>query len=213
MVLSFYSYGLMLRKQDGERVSEYPVDPAQVAIALAAKVSFDTGVLSGNTILYRHEGVKKMVVEYRPPGKTGVFLEGSETALRIPLPGLLLIRMTNEDQRPQYQVYAVKQRPTSLDASLFQCPLPNVFTSGSICWGSVPVVSEETLRGVSLMEDWQHFFGSPFGDHAVSGKSKSHPTDIRPRLIELEQRKARVYPTRDLIPVKRTLEQVLGGAA
>jgi hypothetical protein len=113
MILSFYSFGMMLHKRDGDRVSEFPVDPAQVALALSAKVRFDTGLLSDNTLLVRQEGVKKIVVEYRPPQKTGIYIDGSETALRVPLPGLLLIRVTAEDKNPQYGVYAVKKRPHS----------------------------------------------------------------------------------------------------
>jgi hypothetical protein len=113
LVLSFYSYGVMLRKQEGELTQEYPVDPAQIALALAAKVTFDTGLLGGNTLLVRQDGVKKTVVEYRPPQKTGLFLDGSETALRVPLPGLVMIRVTASQQAPQYGLFAVKKRPHS----------------------------------------------------------------------------------------------------
>jgi hypothetical protein len=113
LILSFYSFGVMLHKRDGDRVTEHPVDPAQVALALSAKVRFDTGLLSDNTLLVRQEGVKKVVVEYRPPQKTGLYLDESEIALRVPLPGLLLIRVTAEDKNPQYGVYAVKKRPHS----------------------------------------------------------------------------------------------------
>lgn len=209
LILSFYSFGVMLLKRDGEQVTEYPVDPAQVALALAAKVRFDTGVLSGATVLIRHEGVKKTVVEYRSPQKTGLYLEGSETALRIPLPGLIFIRATTEDKNPQYQVYAVKKRPAALDAPLYHAPLPNVNT-GAICWGSVPLVTDEALRGSSLTEDWRVLLGSRFGDHGVQGKSKAHMRDIRQQFISLEDRKARVYPKSDLVPVNKTLAQVLG---
>ena len=52
--------------------------------------------------------------------------------------------------------------------------------------------------------------GSPFGDHGVGGKSKAHLRDIRQQFIALEGRKARVYPTSDLMAVNRTLAQVLG---
>ena len=186
-----------------------PVDPAQVALALAAKVRFDTGLLSGMTLLIRHEGVKKTIVEYRSPQKTGLYLDGSETPVRIPLPGLIFIRVTTEDKNPQYQVYAVKKRPAALDAPLYQAPLPNVNT-GTICWGSVPLVSEEALRGSSLAEDWRVLLGSRFGDHSVHGKSQTHMRDIRQQFIALEERKARVYPKSDLVPVKRTLAQALG---
>ena len=208
--LDFYSYGVMLRKREGDMLTEYAVDPAQVAVALAAKVTFDTGLLSGNTLLVRQEGVKKTVVEYRKGQKTGIFLDGSETALRVLLPPLVMIRTTTEDRSPNYAVYAVKRKPSSLDVALFNAPLPNLFNSGGICWGSVKRVSDEALSGASLAEDWAMLLGSSFGDHAVHNKSRSHPQDIRQKLIALEQNGARRYPTSDLIPVKKTLAQALG---
>jgi hypothetical protein len=52
--------------------------------------------------------------------------------------------------------------------------------------------------------------GSPFGNHAVSGKSRSHRDDIRQKLIQLEARGAKRYPTSDLIAAKKTLAQVIG---
>lgn len=209
LILSFFSFGLMMRKCDGDKVSEFPVDPAQVALALSAKVRFDTGLLSDNTLLVRQEGVQKVVVEYRPPQKTGLYLDGSETALRVPLPGLLLIRVT-EDKNPQYGVYAVKKRPATLNEPLFHAPLPNVFSSGNICWGTVQHVSDTALQSTDLAADWAVLLGSRFNDHGVGGKSKAHPMDIRQMLIALEGRKARVYPKSDLLPVKKTLAQVLG---
>ncbi|MBK8139505.1 MAG: hypothetical protein IPK52_27460 [Chloroflexi bacterium] len=211
LTLAFYSFGLMLRKAEGERVSEYPVDPAQIAAALAAKVTFDTGLLGKNTLLVRQDGVKKAVVEYRPPQKTGLYLDGAEAALLIPLPGLVLIRTAAAGRSPSYEVYAVKKRPETLDAPLYHAPLPNVFASGAICWGTVPRIDEAALRGTSLASDWAMLLGSAFGDHAVAGKSKREPRDIRKLLITLEAKKAQRYPTGDLVPVKRTLAQVLGG--
>lgn len=199
----------MLRKQEGTLVTEYPIDPAQLALALAAKVTFDTGFLSGNTLLVRQDGMKKTVVEYRPPQKTGLFLDGSETALRVPLPGLVMIRVTAGDKAPQYGVYAVKRRPENLDIPLFHAPIPNVFGSGAICWGTVQRVEDAALRGSLLANDWTMLLGSAFGDHAVGGKSKRQPHDIRKLLIELESKKATRYPTGDLIPMKKTLAEII----
>lgn len=210
LTLSFYSFGVMLRKTDGEMTTEFPVDPAQVALALAAKVMFDTGLLGGNTLLVRQDGVKRTVVEYRPPQKTGLFLDGSEVALRVPLPGLVMIRVTTDDKAPQYGVFAVKRRPETLDTPLFHAPIPNVFGSGSICWGTVQRVTDAAMKGATLADDWIMLLGSSFGDHAVHGKSKRQPQDIRKLLIELEAKKARTYPKSDLIPFKKTLAQVLG---
>ena len=210
LILSFYSFGAMLHKREGDAVSEYPVDPTQIAMALSAKVRFDTGLLSDRTLLVRQEGTKKIVAEYRAPQKTGLYLDGSETALRVPLPGLVLIRLTSENKNPQYGVFAVKKRPITLNEPLFHAPLPNVFSSGNICWGTVPQVDESGLQAASLAGDWAVLLGSRFNDHGVSGKSKSHPSDIRQMLIALEGRNARTYPKSDLLPAKKTLAQVLG---
>ena len=200
----------MLRKRQGDSITEYPVDPAQIATALAARVTYDTGLLTGDTLLVRYTGVNQVVVEYRKPGKTGLYLEGSDAPLRIPLPGLVLIRATAEGRSPAYHLYAVKKRPETLAAPMFQAPLPNVFSTGSICWGTVEVVSEAALAGASLVEDWTRLLGSRFGDHGVSGKSKACRDDIRRQWIALEQRNARVYPKSDLIEARKTLGQVLG---
>lgn len=118
--------------------------------------------------------------------------------------------LTSENKNPQYGVFAVKKRPTTLNEPLFHAPLPNVFASGSVCWGTVPQVDESGLQNISLAGDWAVLLGSRFNDHGVSGKSKSHPSDIRQMLIALEGRKARTYPKSDLLPVKKTLAQVLG---
>ena len=209
LTISFYSFGVMLRKQKGQVIQEYPIDPAQIALALAAKVTFDTGVLSGNTLLVRQDGMKRTVVDYRPPQKTGVFLDGSDTALRVPLPGMVMIRVTADDKTPQYGVFAVKRRPDTLDAPLFHAPIPNIFGSGAVCWGTVQRVSDIALKGTTLADDWTMLLGSSFGDHAVGGKSKREPHDIRRLLIALEDKRATRYPTGDLVPVKKTLGEVI----
>jgi len=121
-----------------------------------------------------------------------------------------MIRKTSGDKAATYAVYAVKKRPTTLEADLFHAPLPNVFNSGSICWGTVQRVSDTVLAGVSLTEDWTQLLGSPFGDHACSQKSKAFKDDVRKKLIELEAKKSRRYPTSDLISARKTLAQAIG---
>ena len=172
-------------------------------------MTFDTGLLGSDTLLVRQEGVKRIAVGFRPAQKTGVYLDGAETPLRIPLPPLVLFRVTTENRNPQYQLYALKRRPDALEEPLYHAPLPNVFPSATICWGSVQRIADSALELSSLAPDWDMLLGSAFGDHAVSGKSKRYPHDIRQLFIDLEARKARVYPKRDLIPVKQTLGQVL----
>jgi hypothetical protein len=210
LTLTFYSYGILLRKLVGEGCyTEYPVDAAQVAQALAARVRFDTGLITKDVLLIRREGLRELVVGYRKPQLTGIWLEGSPEPLRVPLPGLVLLR-ASAGAAPSYQVYAVKRRPATLSAPLYHAPLPNVFSSGSICWGNVPLA-----ENTSLAADWQRLLGSPFGNHAVSGKSRQQRGDIRDLLLHLGATHKRTYPTRDLIPVESgrghtttTLEQV-----
>lgn len=211
--LNFYSFGVTLRKREGDQISEYPIDPAQAAVALAAKVTFNTGLLTGDTVYIHMEGVSKTIVEYRKPQITGLFFDDADVALRVPLPGLLMIRKTNGDKAASYAVYAVKKRPDTLDIELFHAPLPNVFNSAAVCWGTVQRVSDEALSGASLTEDFAMLLGSSFGNHAVSGKSRTHKDDIRQKLIELEAKKARRYPTSDLISTRKTLVQAIGDRA
>ena len=209
MVITFYAYGILLRRAvEGGGETEYPVSPAQLATALAAKVQFSTGILSGNTLYIGSEGVKQVVVEYRKPQKTALFMDGSETPLRVPLPGLVMIRVTTAHDDPRYGVYAVKKRPVSLDTELYLCPLPNTSRDG-VCWGTVKKASADSLAGNDLAEDWRLLLGSVFTNHSVHGKSKSHPNDIRQKLIDLEQRQSRVYGTRDLIALDLKLSDVV----
>ncbi len=208
--LNFYSFGVTLRKREGEQISEYPIDPAQAAVALVARVTFDTGLLAGDTLYIHMEGVSRTIVEYRKPQMTGIFLDDADVPLRVPLPGLLMIRKTSGDRAATYAVYAVKKRPMTLEAALFHAPLPNVFNSAAVCWGTVQRVSDEALSSASLAEDWDQLLGSSFGNHAVSGKSRSHKDDIRQKLIELEAKGAKRYPTSDLISARKTLAQAIG---
>ena len=84
-----------------------------------------------------------------------------------------------------------------------------MFTSGGICWGTVERVSDTALAGVSLAAGWAQLLGSPFGSHAVNGKSKAHRDDVRQQLVALEAAGKKRYPTSDLIAAKRTLADVL----
>ncbi|MBN1121798.1 MAG: hypothetical protein JXJ17_12020 [Anaerolineae bacterium] len=199
-----------MRKLTEHGIAEYAVSPDDVAAALSNTVVFDSGLLGGNTLCVRTEGAKRTVVEYRPRQKTPLWLEGSEDALHVPLPALILIRTTTANRDPSYQVYAVAERPASYDVPLYHAPLPNVYSSGSICWGTVTKVSAGHLTGNDLSADWSQLLSTPFGSHLVGGKCASHPDDVRKLYVELERRRARVYPKKELIPARKTPGGVLG---
>ena len=194
-------------------MTEYPVSAEAVATALSAKVAFTTGILTPNTICVLSEGARRTVVEYHPAQKTALWLEGADDPLRVPLPGLLMIRSTLTGQNPDYRIYAVTERPVSFDVPLYRAPLPNINGDGSVCWGTVTKVKPEALAGNDLVEDWAQLLGTPFGNHSVHGKCRSFDHDIRRLYVELEKRKARIYPRKELVPEKRTLGSVLGGAS
>ena len=137
--LSFYSFGLILRKvTENGGITEFPVDPDEMARVLSAKTVFSTGLMSEDVLYIRQEGIRQTVVGFRPRQRTGIWLEGSDEPLRVPLPDLLLIRTANSGKSPDFKLFAVKCRPQTLDEPLYHPPLPNVFDSGSICWGKRP---------------------------------------------------------------------------
>jgi E2/UBC family protein D len=201
-VLTVYNHAVILRKaaEHGGGYVEYPVDPSDIAEAIAAKAAISTGLLTSNTLWVGQSGTDRTVIEYRPPQVTGLWLEGSEEAVRIPLPPLVLVRHTRGNQNPTYELYAVLERPQSEKDLLYVAPLPHV--SSGVCWGTVQRPSESALRGNSLEEDWRNFLGSKFGNHTVENKSKRQPKDIRKLYFELHGR-ADTYPIDDLIPLRQ----------
>lgn len=209
MTLKIYPFGVLMQRSTPTGETSYLIDPAQLALQLAANIRLETGLLSPNTIYVAQEGVQKIIVEHRPRKKTAIFLDHVETPLIVPLPDLLMLRRSSEKGLPEYRVYAVKERPTSLEAHLFHIPLPNVYEDGRICWGSVKKLQEENLSGASLEADWRAFLGTPFGSHSCSRKSRSHPDDIRQKYIDMEQKKSRVYPKSDLLLTRRTIQEVI----
>lgn len=207
--LTIYPYALMMKRMDAHgTLQEYPVDPSALAGAIAATVKFETGLLGGNTVYVSQHGSTRVVVEYRPPEVIGLFLDGSEKVLRVPLPGMVMKRSVT-GLTVNYQIYAVKQRPQRDDEPMFMAPLPNVSHNGT-CWGTVTRPAD--VSGVSLAEDWRVFLGSPFGNHSVEGKSKKFPKDIRQMLLKLDgQKRKSPYPESDLREMKLKLSDLFKG--
>ena len=187
----------MLRRRDlsphdpesGFRVLEYAVEPAEFARVLSANVEISTGLLPPDVLWVNVNGATRIIASYRPPQITGIWLEGSDTPLRIPLPGLVLI---HGNEKGRSELYAIKDDPRNPATVLYVTPLPNVY--GSVCWGSVPIpaVKENDLTPV-----WTNLLGSRFANHAAGQKSKKYPADIRKLLLSIEGKKR--YPLDDLV--------------
>lgn len=202
--LRFYTFGVILEYVDPASGAQtaYAINPADLTgIFGQESLGFSSGLLADDIVYSGLRGGRQQLLSYRPPQVTGLYLEGSDNPLRVPLPGLLLYRAAGQGgHRPDHRLFAAKARPASPDEKLYHAPLPNVYSRGSICWGTV----EQTTAGaglVSLVQDWAQLLGSPFGSHMVGGKSSKHPADIRQQLLALDAAGAETYPLDDLAPM------------
>lgn len=174
--------------------------------------TWNTGILSQAALMVGEQHGGRLVVEYRPPQMSGIWLEGSDEPVRIPLPGLVLMRFMLPSTRPQYLMFAVKRRPTNAaKTKLYCCPLPNTYATGSICWGTVAAPTGDKLHETRLDADWEVLLGSKFGDHSVAKKSILHMDDIRKTLLALEASKAAKYSLDDLVDTKMNLAETTSG--
>lgn len=211
VTLTVYPFGVLMERPTPQGRTAYLVDPQQIALQLATTLRFETGILTDKTLYVAQEGVQKIVVEYRPRQKTALFLEGLDHPVIIPLPPLLLFRRTTSDARPEYRLFAVKKRPSDGQAALFHAPLPNLYEDGRVCWGTVQQLDTAQLQQTSLTDDWKMLLGTRFGTHNAMNRSQRYPANICQQYLALEAAKARFYPVSDLVPARRTLEQVIEG--
>jgi hypothetical protein len=200
----FYPHAVILRRADEEGTTEYPVDPADIAEALGAAVKLDSGLLDESILYTAQDGVKKLVVSYRPPGPVGLWIEGLDDPYRVNFPGLVLARVS-KSRGAEYGLYAVLERPVSMGDELYLTPLPHVYDNGGICWGSVKRPRfRRKPDPVSLQADWDVLLGSRFGNHNVRGRSKKYPEDIRKLYARLDGKPRTQYPLDDLVEARKT---------
>lgn len=183
------------------------MNPKQVAEMLAANRPdevFDTGLISPDTLRVWRKGTKRVVCGYRRPQVTGIWLEGSEEPLRVPLPGLVMIRSVNEN-RTDYRILAVKKYPTE-KVKAYIVPLPNVGSMG-VCWGTVSLPDRDALMASDLQPDWAQFLGTQFGNHSVQNKCKRYPDDVRKLLSDLHDTSR--FPNDELMPMDKSVWDIL----
>jgi hypothetical protein len=183
--------------------TSFPVNPDELIKILSDNIPaeiFNTGLMSDDILQVIKHGDWFLTISYREPKITGIWLEGLANALVVPLPGLILARQHNRNGAVgDYLLAAVTEKPNP-ETYLYRAPLPNTSSMG-ICWGTVKKNHISPENQHSMKQDWEQLLGSSFGNHSLSGSSKSNPDDIRQMLLKLDKAKARKYPVKDLVPL------------
>ncbi len=203
MIMTADQYLFRYRDKGGATIYKF-VSPAAVRAAFAHE-TIDTAWLPLNV---RRWGVAPhgewLLVTQRPQVYAFSFtaVAANETVtLNIPMPALAFF---GYGQR--YYLWAFADRELTGDSPLYAAPLPNVDGNGAICFGTnlMPHACTGTIG-----EAWAIFLASPFSSHAVNGKSKACPDDVRLQLEKLAQAQKGRYPLRDLVPLHRTANQAI----
>jgi len=147
-----------------------------------SKIPIDSGWLNPEIARWGDGKLGEWAVAFFPPSlyDLEVTREGEEIALdriRIPLPGMVFFGIGTN-----YFAWAVKSESLQPFHEIFRAPLPNVYTSGAVCWG---LVTPPRANARSLFQAWDLFIRSTFNNHLANGKSKRSRDDVRIILREL----------------------------
>ncbi len=191
----------LFRWRERDAVQSKFISPASVRAAFSAEL-IDTGWLPPNVRRWGTGALGDWAVLSIPPMRHQLLFEHvtqdiPTLTLDIPLPALVFMRIGTA-----CYVWALKDE-FAPDAVLHHAPLPNVNSSGAICFGG------NRLEGQSVAQSWRLFLDSPFTSHQTNGKSRQQPDDVRLFLAGLHKR--RHYPSRDLLPLqpRTTVDQAV----
>ena len=156
----------------------------------------DSGWLPANTMRWGRSERGEWIMQFYPPRRYDIVLTNNSSksiSLNVPMPAFVFLGYGTD-----YWLWAIPCKQFDPQSQLYHVPLPNVMASGAICFGdsSPPLCSSQ-----GVVQAWQLFWSSPFSDHAVEDKSKSHRADVRNFLCELSNRKSKKYPIADLVPL------------
>ena len=113
--------------------------------------------------------------------------------LGVPLPGAVIAHCQS-----QLWVYAYKDE-LSLNSTLYHYPLPNIDSSGKVCWGNV------ALPRLNPSSMWNAFVTSEFNQDYDNRKSQAHPYNVVSQLKDVARSLNTVYPEQDLVSINLTL--------
>lgn len=195
--LDFYSDFIVASQfENGQQaVPAYVVDPLQLAAALGG-INLNSGLMPPDCLFWGMSGGYPRLGLFVSARVWSLPLrhEGKTKTVQVPLPPLIFI-----GHRYDYAIWAVTERPTSLNAQIFIAPCPNIGLITGVCQGNVtfPQAGNSTI--------WQAveiFFSSKFNSDLGQHKSQHYPDNVLEQWLALDQAAARHYPLEDLLPVK-----------
>ncbi len=194
------------------RVSEavtYKFLSPEAVTAAFSNEPIDSGWLPASIVRWGRSNRGEWVMQFYPPRRYDIVLgdfSSQSISLNVPMPAFVFLGYGTD-----YWLWAIPCKQFDPQSQLCHAPLPNVMANGAICFGDS---SPTPCSSQGIVQAWELFWGSPFSDHAVSYKSKSHRADVRNFLCELSNRKSKKYPMADLkaIPnqnVNTIIEQIV----
>lgn len=203
--LTIYPGLMILSRRIGRLWRQHPVSPAAVADVLV-NVPVSSGLLPEGVLAYGRAAGEPFYVQYVAARSWA--LRTPDRTYTIPLPALIWAARGND-----YRVWAVAEARADVTPStrLLRAPLPNTYSHGSICWGSVeerPAVNASALGRVLKLFLEESLFNS----HLASDKSRRYPVSVIARWEALARRRAPSYPLRDLLESGTQFGEVLSGA-
>lgn len=190
-VLEFYEENLVLKTFNRAAITVRHLSPQEVARALSNESCVTTGLLTPDTLWWRHDATGPATAIWREPQvwSAALQMEPFEPPRRfkLPMPGLIFI--TKPGSTPS--VFTSPERPTNPDQMLYNMPTFNVFSSGRICPGN----HNFPLQPSRVPESFFESFFTLTGDH--HSRSRKHQNDILSLWEEIDGQPD--YPTEDLV--------------
>jgi hypothetical protein len=209
--LDFYADSIMMFSYEGPDNLQRTrlVAPVDIARALAGETIFISPLLPPTAVLWAESRHGSVLLIYRAPQLTHLALAKEVLApprrFHVPMPGLIFACVQGNSSP---WVWAVKQKPKTLQDPVFRAPTFNVFDSGRVCPGTHEFPEDPELVPES-------FFRSLFSRAADSRNRSERFDDLELLWEDLEQRKAKRYPAADLVRETcarspATIESIMG---
>ncbi|WP_414567937.1 hypothetical protein [Nostoc sp. CCY 9925] len=168
------------------------ISPAALRIAFSNE-PIDTGWMEPGIVRWGTGSTDTYLVKFIAPSTYTINCD-ELGSLTVPLPAMVFV-----GKGLKYWVWAIQEQEFTPQASAFHVPLPNVYSSGQVCWG---VNEPPAANSLSINHAWNLFISSIFTNHLTISKSQKYRKDVRQQLLKLHKRCRRAtYPVSDLVPI------------